>query len=216
MSATNLQLPARRRRNARLIATLTHVIGDCAAAAGSVYGPIATAPPEQGDVSVSVWPFAALALSASTRLEAAGAEDDVRWPAAVAAEEKDRDRTFAARCVAAEAEQITADPAYADTIFSAAQHAAMEGLGVGADFLIDLLDDPHQAIDRARERAASGELTVDEILDEATDTAVLSGLLALRQAQKEQDPSTAAETCLAASRHFVLAIQVASTDIEAP
>lgn len=214
VSTTNLQLPARRRRNARLIATLTHLIGDCASAAGSVYGPIATAPPEQRDVPVALLPFTTLSRSAIRRLDAARAEDDARWTAVAAAEAENRDRTFAARCATAEAGEIVAGTQHGPIAFSAAQWAALAPIGAGSDFLTDLLDDPDQAVDRVRELAASGELTVDQILDEATDTAVLSGLLALRQAQNERDPSTAAETCLAASRHFALAIQVTSADIE--
>ncbi|ANZ13363.1 hypothetical protein SNOUR_43735 [Streptomyces noursei ATCC 11455] len=41
---------ASRRHATRLIATLTALIGDCAAAAGAVYGPIAEASPEQAGV----------------------------------------------------------------------------------------------------------------------------------------------------------------------
>ncbi|MFE5841964.1 hypothetical protein ACFQ7N_09995 [Streptomyces niveus] len=216
MTTTRLQLPARRRRNARLIATLTHLIGDCASAAGSVYEPIATAPPEQRDVPVNLLRFTALSLSAVHRVDAARGEDDARWPDVAAAEAKDRDRTFAARCATAEAEGIVDGPQDGPIAFSAAQWAAIAPTGAGADFLTDVLDDPDRALRRVRELKATGELTADQILDEATDTAVLSGLLALHAAQNEQDPSTAAEACLAASRHFVLAIQVTSVDIETP
>ncbi|MFF1596164.1 hypothetical protein ACFVYV_01505 [Streptomyces mirabilis] len=38
---------------------------------------------------------------------------------------------------------------------------------VGADFLTELLDDPAQAIKRARELAGTGEVTVDQILDDS-------------------------------------------------
>ncbi|MFI6056363.1 hypothetical protein ACIBCO_40690 [Streptomyces violascens] len=86
--------------------------------------------------------------------------------------------------------------------------------GVGADFLTELLDDPERAIDRLRALVATGEFTVDQVLDEAMDTAMLSGLLMLREAQDELDPSMAAEKCLVASRHFVLAVSVASADVE--
>ncbi|MFE9558380.1 hypothetical protein ACFYOD_33550 [Streptomyces sp. NPDC006703] len=86
--------------------------------------------------------------------------------------------------------------------------------GAGADFLMELPDGPERAIDRLRVLVAPGEFTVDQVLDEATDTAMLLGLLMLREAQDELDPSMAAEKCLVASRHFVLAVSVASADAE--
>ncbi|GGU42702.1 hypothetical protein [Streptomyces violascens] len=45
-------------------------------------------------------------------------------------------------------------------------------------------------------------------------TAMLSGLLMLREAQGDVDPSMAVEKCLVACRHFVLAVSVASADVE--
>ncbi|MFE5086504.1 hypothetical protein [Streptomyces mirabilis] len=86
---------------------------------------------------------------------------------------------------------------------------------VGADFLTELLDDPAQAIKRARELAGTGEVTVDQILDEATDMAVLSGLLSLHEAQRQSDPSTAAAKCVAATGYFALAISAISVDVPA-
>lgn len=225
---TTLELPARRRRHARLIATLTSLIGDCAAAAGAVYEPIAEAPPEQTGVPVNLWPLAGLSLSASSRLDQARAQDAARWPAVVAKEQEDDGRTFAARCAAAEAERVLSEagadeadrpgPAGAIPLPTVPQFAAMALAGVGADFLTALLDDPEQAIKQLREAASTGEFTVDQILDEAADTAVLAGLLALHKAQRESDsdPSTAAEGCLAATRHFALAVSVASADVEEP
>ncbi|MGW0844288.1 hypothetical protein ACWD26_29945 [Streptomyces sp. NPDC002787] len=218
-------MPARRRRHARLIATLTDLIGDCAAAASAVYGPIADAPPEQANVPVDLWPLNALSHSASTRLDAARAQDVARWPAVVAKEKEDDQRTFAARCATAEAEQVLHEAAFGDAsdrpqppgaipLPTAPQSAAMALAGVGADFLTELLDDPEQAISQVREMAGTGAFTADQILDEAADTAVLSGLLALREAQRESDPSTAAEGCLAASRHFALAVSVVSADVD--
>lgn len=219
-------MPARRRRHARLIATLTDLIGDCAAAASAVYGPIADAPPEQANVPVDLWPLNALSHSASTRLDDARAQDVARWPAVVAKEKEDDQRTFAARCATAEAEQVLHEAAFgaadrpqppgAIPLPTASQSAAMALAGVGADFLTELLDDPEQAISQVREMAGTGAFTADQILDEAADTAILSGLLALREAQRQSDPSTAAEGCLAASRHFALAGSVASADVEAP
>jgi hypothetical protein len=43
---------------------------------------------------------------------------------------------------------------------------------VGADFLADLVDSPAQAVRRAQELASTGEFTVEQILDEAADSAV--------------------------------------------
>ncbi|MDT0323169.1 hypothetical protein [Streptomyces millisiae] len=223
-TSERLDMPARRRRHARLIATLTQLIGDCAAAAGEVYGPIADAPPEQAGVAVSRRAIAELSVSASIRLDDARAEDATRWPTVVAQEEADSRRTFAARCVTAELEQVLNDvgfgagdhpqPLDAEALVTAPQSAAMRRAGVGGDFLVALLEDPEQAVIWVRGVAASGEFTVDQILDEAVDTAMLSGLISLRKAQSEADPSTAAEGCLAASRHFALAVSVASADLE--
>ncbi|WP_405896154.1 hypothetical protein OG242_00040 [Streptomyces sp. NBC_00727] len=52
---TASDLPARRRRHARLIAALTTLIGACAEAAGAVYQPIAAAP-GQDHVEGTLWP----------------------------------------------------------------------------------------------------------------------------------------------------------------
>lgn len=176
---------------------------------------------------VDLWPLNALSHSASIRLDAARAQDVTRWPAAVAQEKEDDQRTFAARCATAEAEQVLHQVEFGDDSESpqppgliplptAPQSATMALAGVGADFLTELLDDPEQAINRVREMADTGTFTVNQILDEAADTAVLSGLLALREAQRKSDPSAAAEGCLTASRSFALAVSVASADVDEP
>ncbi|MFF3584680.1 hypothetical protein [Streptomyces mirabilis] len=95
------------------------------------------------------------------------------------------------------------------------QCAASALTDVGADFLTELLDDPAQAIKRAREPVGTGEVTVDQILDEATDTALLSGLLSLHEAELQSDPGTAAAKCVAATGYFALAISVISVDVPA-
>ncbi|MGW2052059.1 hypothetical protein ACWCPF_44145 [Streptomyces sp. NPDC001858] len=87
---------------------------------------------------------------------------------------------------------------------------------LGADFLAELQDGPAQAVRRAQELVDTGEFTVDQldqILDEATDTAVLSGLLSLHEARLQSDPGTAAAKCLAATGHFALAVSVISVDV---
>ncbi|WP_326763266.1 hypothetical protein OG978_47175 (plasmid) [Streptomyces sp. NBC_01591] len=61
-----------------------------------------------------------------------------------------------------------------------------------------------------RELVAGGELAADEVLDEAVDSAVLTGLLALQEARTATDPSTAAELCLNAVPHIAL-VTLAST-----
>ncbi|WP_329374825.1 hypothetical protein [Streptomyces sp. NBC_01483] len=108
----------------------------------------------------------------------------------------------AARCATAEAEGVSAraDGVPAD---------------VGTDFLTDLLDDPAQAVKRAQKLANTGQFTVDQILDEATDSAVLSGLLSLHEAQRQSDPSPAAAKCLAAAGHFALAVSVVLVHVPA-
>ncbi|WP_369031478.1 hypothetical protein [Streptomyces adonidis] len=88
---------------------------------------------------------------------------------------------------------------------------------IGADFLADLLDSPAQAVRRAQELARASELTIDQILDEAADSAVLSGLLALHEARRQSsDPGTAAAKCLAAAGHFALAATVMSAGPQVP
>ncbi|MYS42476.1 hypothetical protein GTY23_14790, partial [Streptomyces sp. SID5998] len=94
-TSDRLDLPARRRRNARLIAALTQLIGACAEAAGTVYRPIAAAPPGQEGVEVDLMPCLQVSLSAAPLLDMARAEDDARWPAAVARERAAAGRTFA-------------------------------------------------------------------------------------------------------------------------
>ena len=218
----DLKSLARRRRHATLIATLTDLVGQCAAAAGAVYRPIAEAPPEQMDVIVSLRPIIELSSeSVGMQLDEARAEDSARWPSIDTAEKEADERTFVARCAASEAESVLArleeacvgspGPIPPPT---APQSAFQALVCVGMDFLAVLLEDPQRAIDQARKAAATGEFTVDQILDEATDTVILAGLLDLHGAGNECDPSKAAEACLAASRHFTLAVTLASADVE--
>ncbi|MFD4511388.1 hypothetical protein [Streptomyces sp. NPDC058457] len=98
---------------------------------------------------------------------------------------------------------------------SAEKEAVPARTDVGADFLADLLESPAQAVKRAQEPASKGEFTVEQILDEATDSAVLSGLLALHEAQRQSDPGTAAARRLVAAGHFTLAVAVISLDVPA-
>ncbi|MFF4739953.1 hypothetical protein ACFY2W_29335 [Streptomyces sp. NPDC001262] len=84
-----LDLPARRRRHARLIAAMTELIGACAEAGGAVYWPIAAASPDQEAVAVTFLPCVQVSLGAAALLDLARAEDDARWPTAVAWEREE-------------------------------------------------------------------------------------------------------------------------------
>ncbi|MGQ4486048.1 hypothetical protein ACN6LM_002406 [Streptomyces sp. SAS_281] len=64
------------------------------------------------------------------------------------------------------------------------------------------------------ELTSGGELAVDEILDEAADTAVLACLLALEEARTAPDPSTAAGLRLGAIPRIILAVALASADLD--
>ncbi|MFF0430329.1 hypothetical protein ACFYUJ_38955 [Streptomyces sp. NPDC004520] len=224
MTANDIvEAPSRRRRHARLIAALTELVGSCANAAAGVYGPIAEAPPGQRNVPVNLWPLTGLAMFAGERLDTARAEDAQRWPGEVERETREARQTFAARCAAAEAERILSeaneevdDESWfgAVPLPSPAQLAAMGAIGAGTDFLEALDSSPEEALALLRELSATGEYTAGQILDEATDASVLAGLLTLRGASRESDPSMAAEWCLAAARQFALTVAVASADPE--
>ncbi|MFF8617144.1 hypothetical protein [Streptomyces sp. NPDC015350] len=221
MTPAHLNLPARRRRHARLIAALTTLIGACADAANAVYQPIADAPSEQEAVGVSLLPCVQVSLSAAMLLDQARAEDDARWPAAVAREQEESRRTYTARCAVAEAQDLATPAAPPGehgvplvplpTVY---QSAAMDLASAGAEFVARWRHDPEEAVVLLRELTATGELAVDEVLDEAVDSAVLAGLLVLQRARAESDPSMAAEFCLGAVPHITLAVTLASADLD--
>ncbi|MFJ6437781.1 hypothetical protein [Streptomyces sp. NPDC091416] len=214
-----MDLPARRRRHARLIAALTELIGAAAEAAGAVYRPIAAAPPGQEAVEVSVLPCVQVSLAAGALLDQARTEDYARWPAAVAWERTQAQRTYAARCAVAQAEKYAAPAAPLGDqprvpLPTAEQTAAMDLVSAGTEVATRWRADPEEAVTLVHELAASGELAVDEILDEALDTAVVAGLLVLLEARTAKDPSTAAERCLGALPYITLAISLASADLD--
>ncbi|MGW2051930.1 hypothetical protein ACWCPF_43450 [Streptomyces sp. NPDC001858] len=213
-----LDLPARRRRNARLIGALTRLIGACAEAAGAVYEPIAAAPPGQEAVEVALLPCIQVSLSAGLLLDRARAEDDARWPAARVREREEARRTYAARCAVAQAEELTepADPPGVNGVPlpTVEQAAAMELAGAGDDVAACWRHDPQEAVALVRELVASGEYTADEVLTDAVDSAVLAGLLTLQEVRTASDPSTAAELCLSAVGHIALAVTLASADLD--
>jgi hypothetical protein len=216
-TSDRLDLPTRRRRHARLIGALTTLIGACAEAADAVYQPIAAAPPGQEAVEVNVLPCVQVSLAAAALLEQARAEDDARWPAAAAWERAQAGRTYAARCVVAQAQELVeqADlPGENDVpLPTVTQSAAMDLVSAGTEVAARWRQDPKEAAALVRELAVGGELDVDEVLDEATDAAVVAGLLALQEARTAPDPSTAAELCLGAVPHVALAVALASADV---
>ncbi|MEV6747536.1 hypothetical protein AB0N21_24625 [Streptomyces sp. NPDC051080] len=55
---------------------------------------------------MSLLPRIQVSLSAGLLLDRARAEDDARWPAAVARERQETRRTYAARCAVAMAQQV--------------------------------------------------------------------------------------------------------------
>jgi hypothetical protein len=213
-----LDLPARRRRHARLIAALTTLIGACAEAAGAVYQPIAAAPPGQEAVEVAFLPCLQVSLTAATLLDHARAEDDARWPTAVAREQEEARRTYAARCAVAAAQELAeqAGPPgeHGVPLPTVEQSSAMDLVSAGDEVAARWLNDPEETAALVRELVASGELAADEVLDEAVDSAVLTGLLALQEARTASDPSTAAELCLSAVPHIALAVILASADLD--
>lgn len=214
----HLELPARRRRHARRIAALTELIGACAQAAGAVYGPIATAPPEQDGVEVSLLPCRQVAASAALLLDRAIEEDTARWPAAVAREQKDAARTHAARCAVAEAQEATeqaGSPGPPGVPLPAAQQAAAIDLAAAGDEVAaQWREDPGEVVALVGELVSDGRFTAGEVLDQAVDAATQTGLLVLAQTHTAPDPSTAAELCLGAIPHFVLAVSLASADLD--
>ncbi|MFD7533652.1 hypothetical protein ACFV8E_39630 [Streptomyces sp. NPDC059849] len=213
-----MDLPARRRRHARLIAALTTLIGACAEAAGAVYQPIAAASPGTEAVEVNVLPCVQVSLTAAALLDRARAEDDARWPAAMVWERAQAQRTYAARCAVAQAQEFVeqGDPPSQNDVPlpTVEQAAAMDLVSAGTEVTARWRSDPEEAVALVHELAASGELAVDEILDEAADAAALTGLLALQEARTATDPSTAAELCLSAVSHIALAVTLASADLD--
>ncbi|MFJ3848356.1 hypothetical protein ACIPV3_30260 [Streptomyces albidoflavus] len=206
-----LDLPARRRRNARLIAALTQLIGACAEAAGTVYRLIAAAPPDQEGVEVDLLPCLQVSVSAALLLDVARAEDDARWPAAVERERAASGRTFAARCALAAAGEVLKPDG---PLGPHGLAAAMELASAGDDVAARWRHDPEEAVALVQELVASGEYTVDELLDDAVDSAVLTGLLTLQEVRTASDPSAAAELCVHAVPHMALAVTLASADLD--
>ncbi|MFJ7258205.1 hypothetical protein ACIQWV_38185 [Streptomyces sp. NPDC098085] len=153
-----------------------------------------------------------------TLLDLARAEDDARWPIAVAWEREEARRTYAARCAVAEAQELAeqAGPPgeHGVPLPTVHQSAATDLASVGDKVAAQWLTDPEEAATVLRGLVASGELAADDVLDEAVDSAVLPGLLALQEVRAASDPSTAAELCLSAVPHIALAVTLASADLD--
>lgn len=183
-----------------------------------MYQPIAAASPGAKDVEVTVWPCTQVSLTAATLLDRARAEDDARWPAAMAWERAQAQRTYAARCAVAQAQEFMEQDGLSGQdgvpLPAVGQAAAIDLVSAGTEVTARWRIDPEEAVALVHELAAGGELAVDEILDEAVDAAAVTGLLALQEARTAPDPSTAAELCLSAVSHIALAVTLASADLD--
>ncbi|MEV5567907.1 hypothetical protein AB0L54_34390 [Streptomyces sp. NPDC052196] len=161
---------------------------------------------------MDVLPCVQVSLTAAALLDRARAEDDARWPDAVAWERAQAQRTYAARCAVAQAQEVVEQRDL--PLPTVEQGAAMDLVDAGTEVSACWRTDPETAVALVHELAAGGELGVDEILDEAVDAAAVTGLLALQEARTAPDPSTAAEFCLSAVSHIALAVTLASVDLE--
>lgn len=218
MPTDHLGAPARRRRHARLIAALTELIGACSEAAVAVYRTIADAPPGQEAVGVNLMPCIQVSLSAALLLDRAQIEDADRWTDAAEREREQARGTFAARCAVAQAQDLT-DPAWPVSehgvpLPTVEQGAAMDLAGAGNEVAARWRDDPSHAAALVLGLAATGEFTSSEILDEAVSATVVAGLLTLQATRGTSDPTMVAELCLSAVPYIVLAVILASADLD--
>ncbi|WP_237405507.1 hypothetical protein [Actinacidiphila reveromycinica] len=161
-------------------------------------------------------PVVCLSRTAAPLLEAARAEDEDRWPAVVAREREQAQRTRAARVALAQAQEIVEEPgaSWPVPLPTAEQGAAIDLAGAG-DQVVELWRaNPVQAAALVHELVAGGEFTAAEVLDAAVDAAIGAGLLALTDAGTASDPSMMAEQCLEAAPCLVLAVALASADLD--
>ncbi|MFJ5645825.1 hypothetical protein [Streptomyces sp. NPDC093223] len=227
MSQTDGSLPvspARRRRHARLIEALAQLVAECGRGALEVYEPIAAAPPGQGNIPVSLRSITMLAATAAPLLDHAAAEDNARWPDEADREQRASRGTFAARAVTAEAESVLFDtefppgdtPGDPSTVsLPTPGQAAALGLVDAGDALVTALDREPDAIPALiRDLTGQHAFTAEEIQTAAVDSLAAAGCLMLREAAALDDPSTAAEVCLSASRLFSRAVTAASMDLD--
>ncbi|MCX4850365.1 hypothetical protein [Streptomyces sp. NBC_00893] len=94
------------------------------------------------------------------------------------------------------------------------QFAALDLVSADDEVAARPRHDPQEARLLLRELVAGGELAADEVLDEAVDSVLLAGLLALQGVRTASGPSTAAELCLSAVSHITLAVVLASVDLD--
>ncbi|MFJ5928016.1 hypothetical protein ACIQF6_36015 [Kitasatospora sp. NPDC092948] len=97
---------------------------------------------------------------------------------------------------------------------TAEQGAVIDPAGAGDEVAELWRDDPAKAAGLVREPAACGECTAAEVLDAAVDAAIGAGLPALNDAGKAPDPSMMAEQRLEAVPYLVLAVALASADLD--
>ncbi|WP_228978518.1 hypothetical protein [Streptomyces sp. DH12] len=161
-------------------------------------------------------PVVYLSHTAALRLEAARTEDEARWSAAVAREQEQAQRTSAARVALARAQEIVEEPGVSWPVpLPTAEQGAVIDLADAGDQVAELWRaDPHQAVALVRELVAGGEFTAAEILDAAVDATIGAALLTLNKAGTASDPSLMAEQCLAAAPFLVLAVALASADLD--
>ncbi|MFF2375076.1 hypothetical protein ACFVUW_11915 [Streptomyces xiamenensis] len=94
------------------------------------------------------------------------------------------------------------------------QAADIDLAAAGDDIAARWRQVPAEAVALVNELVATGRFTAGEVLDQAVDAATQTGLLALTQTHDAPDPSTAAKLCLGAVPHLVLAISLASADLD--
>ncbi|MFC5888080.1 hypothetical protein [Kitasatospora aburaviensis] len=97
---------------------------------------------------------------------------------------------------------------------TAEQGAVIDLAGAGDEVAELWRDDPAKAAVLVRELAACKKFTAAEVLDAAVDVAIGAGLLALNEAGTAGDPSMMAEQCLGAVPYLVLAVALASADLD--
>ncbi|MGW3076107.1 hypothetical protein [Kitasatospora sp. NPDC001132] len=96
----------------------------------------------------------------------------------------------------------------------AEQSAVIDLAGAGGEVAELWRGDPAKDVALVRELVACGEFAAAEILDAAVDAAIGAGLLALADAGTASDPSLMAEQCLEAVPYLVLAVALASADLD--
>ncbi|MEL5958351.1 hypothetical protein AADR41_26915 [Streptomyces sp. CLV115] len=166
-------------------------------------------------MKANLLPCIQVSLSAGLLLDRTHAEDEARWPTAVARERQETRRTYAARCAVAQAQQLVEQPGppgeHGVPEPTVHQAAVMDLTGAGDEMAPRWRNDPQGG--RLSELVAGGELAADEVLGQAVDSAVPTGLPAPQEACIASDPSTAVELCLSAVLHIALAVTLTSADL---